>query len=214
MEMTWTDSLRNVRTAYRVVAAYQQRVMAMMKLARREFEPLTFAGWFPTEHGTVPKTGTDPVDRWIWDFLPMQCFALALTGQDSKRYWTIQKGDCVVFLASFADSGFWEACQENSRTGPQPSKLSSEEETEASFCIYAYQWLAEPRQVDLRHDFWDHCDPEGCEEGPRKGGNGNWQMMCLELNLEQAETQEVFIKAITRFRDRVNTEFGNSLGAI
>ncbi|NDW01927.1 hypothetical protein [Salipiger sp. PrR002] len=95
--MTWTDSLRNVRTAYRVVAAYQQRTLAMMKLARREFEPLNFACWFATEHDVAPPQRVDPLRKWSWDFVPMQSCAIALNSVGT-RYWTIKPGECIVYL--------------------------------------------------------------------------------------------------------------------
>jgi hypothetical protein len=205
-DLDWGQSLANVRKAYRVVAAYQQRVQAMMKIAGREFEPLEFANWFATQHNMPPRRSTDTKDLWTWDLLPMNSCAVFLN-ENGMRRWDIKTGETFVFFAFTSDSGFWHAIQEQPGKCPDPSKLEAAEDCETSFQLYAFQWLTAPQSVDCWHDFWDQDDPDGIGMTPATSADGRWQVMYVEEDLANLETEEAFTTHVRTFRDHVNTAF-------
>ncbi|NDW01926.1 hypothetical protein [Salipiger sp. PrR002] len=102
--------------------------------------------------------------------------------------------------------------QDTPGVSPSPSALPSETETETSFSIYAYQWLGAEQPFDAKDTLWNTSDPEDCTTTPRKGEGGDWQLLRLELNLEDFEKQEDFMRKVETFRDRVKAAYGEDLG--
>ncbi len=205
-DLDWGQSLANVRTAYRVVAAYQQRVQAMMKIAGREFEPLEFANWFPGHINMPPKRASDPKSPRTWDFLPLHCAVVILNEQGNRR-WDIQTGECMIVCMFCADSAFLDTAKDTPKQYPDPSRLPSSFETKTILRIYAFKWLSEPANVDYWNDFWAVEQPDGAIPSPAERTSGKWQVMFVEADLANLETEEAFTTHVRTFRDSVNTAF-------
>lgn len=205
-DLDWRQSLANVRKAYRVVAAYQQRVQAMMKIAGREFEPLEFADWMATDHGMPPPRNKNPMWNWVWDLLPMNCCSVLLN-LEGKRIWDIKTGECLVFCVYMSDTAFWEARQAHPRVSPDPDRLAPAGEATTCFRMMAFQWLADDRTVNCINDFWNAQHPENIGLTPKTSADGRWQVMFVEADLANLETEEAFTTHVRTFRDHVNTAF-------
>lgn len=208
-DLTWNEGLENVRMAYRVVAAYQQRVLSMLKIACKEFEPLDFAVWFPTEHDTPPQRATDLRRRWAWDFLPLNVFAVCLNTAGNRR-WTVRRGDVVVFLYFCADWGFVDHTRLISYSSePDPVRLPPVKDGESYFSIFAYRWEGDDREVDCYHDLWNTDDIEGADEAAVLDDKGDYSLFYTEISLSELETQDGFVEAVRGFKNRLLTEFGS-----
>lgn len=205
-DLEWGQSLANVRTAYRVVAAYQQRVQAMMKVASREFEPLKFANWFATEHGMPPQRTGNPADVWTWELLPMNS-CVVLLNESGIRRWEIKTGEVSVFCAFISDSGFWHAQQQQPHMCPDPGKLAAAEDSQTTFQLYAFQWLSAPEMIDFWPGLWNQDDPDGIGMIPVAGPDGKWQVMFVEEDLVTLETEAAFTTHVRAFHDRVRAAF-------
>ncbi|PJE28918.1 hypothetical protein SAMN06297129_1225 [Pseudooceanicola antarcticus] len=205
-DLTWGESLKNLRVAYRTVAAYQERVLSMAKIAGEAFEPLSFAVWFATEHAMAPQRTTDPRNKWTWDFLPMNSFALCLNSS-GKRRWTIREGELVVFLYFCADDGFTSYGHANpAPEGPDPAMLPSASEADSWFEMYAYRWLGSDCEIDCYDDLWATDDLPGSDLCPVTSKNGEFSLSYFGVSISELETQESFSSAVSGFKARLEAE--------
>lgn len=70
------EALTQVRIAHRLLNAYYRRLFDLVSLVRdavvARFGPLPAAVWKPTYFNSIPRHNTDPTERWIYDFVPLQ----------------------------------------------------------------------------------------------------------------------------------------------
>lgn len=82
-------TLRTVREAYRVVHAYQRRVLDMMAALDREFatRQLSFSWWSPACTLRPPERSSRSVlgDRWAWDLSPGVAMSFAWSHEPSAN---------------------------------------------------------------------------------------------------------------------------------
>ena len=64
------DAMTDVRRAYRLVWAYQRRMLDMVQAVVKAFPETTHHYWTPTEFDGLPRRASDPIGCWAWDALP------------------------------------------------------------------------------------------------------------------------------------------------
>ena len=112
-----------VRRAYRLVHAYQRRLLDLLRVVgdrvRGAHPALKFGMWVPVGYSAPPRSDVDPTrDKWAWDFLPLYRFQLDWRTDDKP-----ESGALLVGLRHEADTGY-------GTTGPgEPDALKFHEES-------------------------------------------------------------------------------------
>jgi hypothetical protein len=119
--------LNQVRIAYRLVVAYQRRLLDLVRLVQRgvreQHRSISFESWSPT-HWSRPGA-TDLTQKWAWDFVPLHHFDVGWVsaGQPGPgAFW--------FWLTHEADTG-WET----DGTGePDPFEFAPAETCQTMLC--------------------------------------------------------------------------------
>lgn len=198
-EVNYTNVLQDVRQAWRIVAAYQQRVIHLLSSVEAYFPDLAQSFWDPASYRRPPSTGKSPAERWTWDGFPyyhtINWFTLIGTNSKSE----LKSGDWFLVMEIKADSGFdAEAVQHTaSFNGPDPANMPPVEHTDSELHLYAYCVTGVPDDGISADDIWDADEDEGTDESPGKwvslaGGSSKrlyWKKSLAELFQEGGETR-------------------------
>ena len=85
-EIRQEDALRDVRDAYRIVHAYQRRILDTMNLIGDAFPEASFYYWDCHNYSHPPQRRSDIRKGWAWDGLPMHAFSVLLTRDMPEHY--------------------------------------------------------------------------------------------------------------------------------
>ncbi|MFC3529790.1 hypothetical protein ACFOMH_16570 [Paracoccus mangrovi] len=134
------SALADVRHAYRIVAAYQQRLFFLLRQIEAGFPELHFAYWEPAEYARPPQGRTTPWTKWCWDFLPYYSSLNFLTQDGVPIGQKLDIGEWFIMVKFFTDSGFNNEIETTpSFSGPDPLKMPPVEETETMIYVSLYQ---------------------------------------------------------------------------
>lgn len=103
------DALVDVRKAYRLIHAYQQRIWDLLRTTDRLLSDagLPFQRWQPQNVLPPPRGGTRFfTDRWVWDFIPAYQLSCQWQGTNRKTKFTRR-----VYLIAIADTGYDPNCK-------------------------------------------------------------------------------------------------------
>lgn len=118
-----TGALTDVRKAYRLIHAYQQRVWDLLRTVDHDLAHagLRFQRWMPMQYMSPPKSKTRFfVERWARDFLPAYHI-----GCEWQEEGTAAKPIRRVFIIVAADSGY----DSTSEAEPDPSAFEPAEKS-------------------------------------------------------------------------------------
>lgn len=95
--------LKDVRSAYRLLALYQKRLLDVVKYVGNKYGLSFHSGWSkfsnPASHGTRAS-----IDKWSWDWLSLYLYEFNLgtieINQDLYRFKILHQGDTGFFDAS------------------------------------------------------------------------------------------------------------------
>ena len=125
--MSLSEELLNVRKAYRILYAFQNRVKTIVLKLEDELKKHEFSYW----HGPVsrPNSGTHPfINRWTWDAFPMHAVLLTYTPiEDAPNTYP-------VIIEICADDTTFD---EDSAKEPDPERIPLEE-SQCSISIKLY----------------------------------------------------------------------------
>lgn len=165
--------LLEVRHAWRIVAAYQQRVFFLLDELRAGFPELTMTYWEPSFYARPPRGTSLPMEKWSWDGLPYYCTDNWFT-LDGKDMRSIQdNGDWFIVVRVWADDGFDTdtAPKSSSFSGPDPLLMPPANESNSELSIYLYHVHSDPTGPLKPWDIWQadydlDAAPETWEEIP------------------------------------------------
>ena len=139
----WNDALCDVRKAYRLVAAYQERVARTIQALSAEFPSHRYYTWAPLQIDRLITKGKAPhLDRSPWDALPLYHYSVLLLprGADPMR---IRKGQCMIEFNIETDTSF--DIEDDEQLGPDghpdPAKLVPAADSGSALRIVG--WFAE-----------------------------------------------------------------------
>lgn len=134
--MELSEKLTNVRRATRLLAAYNRRLLSILKLVHETAQSadklaLEFIRWQPMYHAPIGNQTTEPFARWGWDFLPLSFSGFRWTTNGKSK----PSGPGSVML------GVWhevdEAYEKSGGSEPDPVKFRAAEESSTLL----YVWL-------------------------------------------------------------------------
>jgi hypothetical protein len=127
-------ALLDVRKGYRLIYLFQRRVLDVCTEIIGGFESdLNFYQWSPSHYEITPRRGTDPINRWAWDFLPLYDFCTFYLPEGV--HWEEHKpGDWMLAIRVTADSGFAIVGEAE----PDPRDFDEPVRCESCLRIYVY----------------------------------------------------------------------------
>lgn len=160
----YEEMLTDVRHAYRIVAAYQQKLFFTLRQIGAGFPELEFSYWHPAWNNRPPSPKTKPWERWNWDFLPLH----------TADYWFVRSGsdmnakladrDWFMTVRITADSGFdGKGKTTTSFSGPDPMLMDPAEKTWTAIYLNIYQVTKKVGAGHVPHEIW-HMDIEDRDE--------------------------------------------------
>lgn len=94
--------LEDVRKAYRLLFAYQSRVLDIVKFIGNQLSYDYHGGW-PKFSNSSPKDGKGSLDLWAWDWLNMYCYGFHFKEKDLGI-----KGKFNFSVILVSDTGFYD----------------------------------------------------------------------------------------------------------
>jgi hypothetical protein len=107
--MDLNEKLVNVRRSVRILAGWHGRVLDMLQKIEIELAAVPgarsrFLLWEPVHHAHVDPPDKSPLQRWGWDFLPLQSSAFTWTTDGKDR--PVGKRSLSVWVQVIADDGY------------------------------------------------------------------------------------------------------------
>lgn len=135
-------ALADVRRAYRLVAAYQRRMLNASRILARSFENMRFYFWAPHHYDPPPRRDTNLVEKWSWDGLPYYAFSIFYleNGADHNHQ---KPGEWMLEINFEADTAFDGNGNGND---PDPAEFKDVRDSESVLRICA--WLCKVGQKD------------------------------------------------------------------
>lgn len=131
-------ALEDVRRAYRLVAAYQQRVIYFLEEVERAFPELKFFWWMPERFKVPPRGGTHPNDRWTWDGLPYFSTSNYFMFPGTSSGGKMPSNQFFLIVDICADTGFDLGKETASFHGPDPATFPLVSDTSSVADFYFY----------------------------------------------------------------------------
>lgn len=170
------DALVDVRKAYRIVHAYQQRLWHLFRTIDHILGSagLSFKGWYPMRYCSPPKSKTKFfVDRWAWDFLP--AFEIGCEWEEKAG---TRKFVRRVFIIAAADSGYRAPKQGE----PDSNTFEPAEKTRSE--IRVGLWTASSKSPNWG-EAWEKLDDDAHSGAMHtlcvKGVNYTYKYFCLDI---------------------------------
>ncbi len=191
-----TNTLVDVRKAYRLLYLYQKNILSTIDKFAQEFS-CTFYWWTPTETSPPPQRGTDITKRWAWDLLPLYSTALLYYSEHSQPA-DHSPGEWLLAMHLTTDSEF-----ESNGEEPNPINFEKAEDSETS--IIASLWYCrKAMKENWFYGVWRELDYPDEEYREYESPEG---LICVqkEFSLNELENEELIIKATQEFKRLLNS---------
>jgi hypothetical protein len=147
-----SNALKEVRLAYRVVWAFQRKILDLCATISDKFDR-EFYYWYPIETDMTPMGRKDPTnDRWAWDFLPLYYFSILYLGPGNETYIP-RAGDWMLEISIRAD----DSVDLSGNTEPNPAKFDSPEKGSSKLTLYGW-FCTRTKNGNWVDDVWDKLD--------------------------------------------------------
>ncbi len=134
------ETLAQVRQAWRIVAAYQQRVFFLLDEIEHAFPELSRSHWQPERYNRTPRGTTNPSTRWVWDGLPYYEMSTWFTPSEKRPGDQLKSSEWFMVAYLCTDTGFEEAPRRRGPfSGPDPLAMPSASETQSQLWLYVYK---------------------------------------------------------------------------
>jgi hypothetical protein len=128
-------ALCEVRKAYRVLYAYQQRVLDLSSEIANRLDLQFFYSWYYPN--VVPRAAKSPLESSAWDFLPLADASVFFSNTGSELY--ARKGDWMIEYRVISDSAYKDAW-ENLHIKVAPLDRFSPPDSADSY-VLVYGWI-------------------------------------------------------------------------
>lgn len=105
MQNNISETMLEVRKAYRLLFDYQNRILNLMNYIR-VFYGLCYTGGYPKLSNASPRAGAGSLDNWAWDWLNMYFYQFSFDCDKSVKDKSFKKY-FSVFLIN--DTGFFDS---------------------------------------------------------------------------------------------------------
>ena len=186
--------LLEVRKAWRIIAAYQQRVIYLIDEIEDAFPELVQVGWWPSFYKRPPAAAKRLSARWTWDGLPYYCFETCFTLVGRGLHDHVDEGDWFVVARILGDTGFTTVKDPRASTfnGPDPTDMPDTSRVDSVLRLYAYRIEDIPQSQQTPPSIWNEDKNRETEKGERKTLTGAyrtlWERPLAEL-FEDGGTQ-------------------------
>lgn len=201
-------ALRDVRTAYRLIMAFQKRCLDMVDLAAEQFRDKLFYQIINFTDVEFPRVTINPFDKWPTLMLPLYTSSFLYTGSDRKTPPT--QGQWMLEVRLIMDSAAWSYT--NGSPGQDFMAYQPVDKTESVISLLAWNCLETfPEGTSWRHIWTDSYWPtdEEVDQGSVTNGmDGKVQLYSVDARMESLATQEQVIA----FTDRAKAAFRSKLG--
>ncbi|MFW8602504.1 hypothetical protein ACOHYD_13630 [Desulfobacterota bacterium M19] len=196
MSVELTNTLVDVRKAYRLVYLYQKNILSTIDRFAQEFQ-CSFYWWTPTETAPPPQRSTDITKRWVWDLLPLYSTALLYYSEGGQPD-DHSPGEWLLALHLTTDDEF-------ESDGEEPNPVNFEKAEDSDTTINVTLWYCKKAMKEnWFYGVWnelEYPDEEYCEYDSPEG------LICVqkEFSLNELENEELIIKATQDFKNLLNS---------
>ncbi|KQU93897.1 hypothetical protein [Devosia sp. Root105] len=196
------STLVDVRRAYRLVWAYQRRVMDVVQFISSNFQNHEFYAWTPLKFNGSPQLTTNILRRWAWDGLSLYKASIFFrpVGADPdklvKDQWYLEvhiDSDTVEFPEGKAE--------------PDASKFPDVTTTRSKIVLIA--WLnTGAARANWYHQMWNTSEwPEGDREIVEQS---HMPVSCIQLTYDLADFsgKPPIELAVAEFKGMIRAELG------
>lgn len=194
-EISQEDALRDVRDAYRIVHAYQRRILDTMNLVGDAFPEASFYYWDCLNYNHPPQRSSDIRKVWAWDALPMHGFSVFLTREMPESY-RVKPGGWMLELSALADDAF----ESEGEGEPDATSFAGSDQAGTKFdlVMWRYDGNNQEKQSTWHGEWSSHDYPD--EEGVATTMADDMTAMMRSYDLATLNSVEAVNKAAADFR--------------
>lgn len=192
-------ALTDVRRAYRLLWAYQRRVLDTVTRIAAAFDDLSFVHWLPHDFDRPAGASTNPAEKWAGDLLPMLSASFLYLPSSADRTMA-NKGQWMLDVAVVSDSGYPEGDQ---LSEPDPAKFEPVEVSNSSIELYVFQSLSR-RPIRWINDLWHGVEWPGHLQ-LQESADPAARMFGMSFDLAGLGTADRIQTAVSKFRAQVGS---------
>ncbi|MDR7221298.1 hypothetical protein [Aminobacter aminovorans] len=205
---TLASALVDVRKAYRLLWSYQRRVYDILQLITDEFGDMSFYYWQTMHAGRPCNSGTNPLNRWTWDMLPMMQTSYLFLPNTVDRNET-RPGQWMLEVYLSSDDGF-------SRTAGsgEPDPMHFEDAANSASSITMYAWLCcEPSNLNWFTGVWSGVPKAQRPEDSQVCASQNppFKIFAKRFDLADFPDKTSVTMAVMQFRTQASEALGTTI---
>lgn len=189
------NTLQDVRTAYRLLALYQRRLLDVIKFIHNYYS-LEFSGGWEKFSAPTPKGRRVQLQNWSWDWLNLYLYEFSMSSTE------INGDSYILKIVHQADTGYFDASENKAIT-----KLDIDQFDDLN--------RSQSRLIFVLSKNEDLCPIQNLLENHLSSENntlirnGNW--IGVPYGMEHFINEESTIKILEDFNRICKNEFGISL---
>ncbi|MDO5612783.1 MAG: hypothetical protein Q4G14_06005 [Paracoccus sp. (in: a-proteobacteria)] len=169
-EVDYETLLTDVRQAWRIVVAYQKRVLFLLQEIEAGFPELAASSWEPGLYARPPRGQTQPWKKWAWDGLSYFATINWFTLPDTRKWDAFPPGNWFIVTRIIADDGYHAAYKNKAGSiyGPDPAQMPPADTSKSYLELMVYKagkdveqgltpykiWKSDPYDNDAETGVW------------------------------------------------------------
>ncbi len=202
-------ALTDVRRAYRLLWAYQRRMLDTIHVIADAFEEHAFYVWTPTYFDPPCRYTKDPLENWAWDMLPMVAISyLCLPfGADRNRP---KAGEWMLEIYLVSDTGF-ELLE--TRNEPDSKAFEPAEMTASEIWLYAWQCMASV-ELNWLAKVWGPLDRPNEEGILVELKQHPFRVLGKKFDISTLSDRDAIKRAVVEFRAIISSKMEIKLASV
>ena len=194
------QALLDVRKSQRLLVGFYQRILPVIESISTSLN-CKFHYWAPSNNLKPPQGNGNPLERWGWDFSPLNDAIFLFVNQDAKRN-VANDDEWSLVIRLQTDSGIIESFDLEKKDWDAFHLAHSPEESETSLELIAYK----PTKNVIENWAWWNIYAE-TDFPPSTGevidGYQDVKAFCFSINVEDVLEEADLQKNISLFKEKL-----------
>ncbi len=189
-------ALRDVRKAYRLVWAYQRKVMDLVQVISDEFETHDFYAWAPFATARPGQLSTNPMrHKWAWDALPFYKASFLYKGINASNQ-ELKANDWLLEIMLDADDVDFD---ELGRGEPDAAKFPDAATTKSMLTLMAWK-CTEDTSLNWYYGVWEKQEPPENDREVLVSSTPPLAATKMTFDLAQLGDRAAILSAVAEFK--------------
>lgn len=198
-----TEALADVRKAYRLIWAYQRRMMDLIQVIADDFEGLQFYAWSPLHTRRPTQLTSNPLKgKWAWDMVPFYKVSFLYKPEGASPH-DLAEGDWLLEIHLDSDTAGFEA----QRGEPDAGKFPDADTSRSTLSLIVWQ-CTEAIKANWANDVWKYGSWPAADGIAEQLADFTVQVIRVSTALEDLHDKAALRASIDDFKALIRSELG------